>query len=164
MQLAQPPLGMRPPPTRSRILAKFGKTKTLNPFAEEEKQAILNMSEGTQVLLNMHNAAELSALCGVMCLSTEGTNRDKKERVLKSVADETMRTHNPEKAYSRLLHLMWEGILFEYLRSMGCPLKGAEVDPRPYTLSFWRQRAQQSKAGTFAPHYVQRMVSGIKMA
>jgi len=46
---AQPAPGMRPAPTRSRILSKFGKAKALNPFAEEEKRAVQNMTEGTSV-------------------------------------------------------------------------------------------------------------------
>jgi hypothetical protein len=41
--------GMRPAPTRSRILSKFGKAKAMNPFAEEEKRAVQNMTEGTAV-------------------------------------------------------------------------------------------------------------------
>jgi hypothetical protein len=45
----------------------------------------------------MHNGAELSALCGTLCLSTEGTNKEKKDRIQKYVSDETLRTHNPEK-------------------------------------------------------------------
>jgi len=158
MPSEQPPPGIRKAPTRSRLLAKYGKARALNPFAEEEKRAIINMAEGTSVLLGMHNTAELTSLCGVMCLGTEGTNKEKKERILRFVADETMRTHNPEKAYSALLHLMWEGILFEYLRAMGQPLKSAELDPRVYTLLFWRKRALEQHEGTFRPHYVQRQV------
>lgn len=106
---------------------QFGAGKVENPFAVEERKAIQMFSEGTNKILNMHNAAELTALCGVLCLQTEGTNKERKDRILKMLADETLKTRNAEKAYSNLLHLVWEGILFEYLRGEGAPLKTAEV-------------------------------------
>jgi len=106
----------------------------------------------------MHNGAELSALCGTLALNTEGTNKEKKDRIQKFVSEETVRTHNPEKAYRTLLTYMWEGILFEYLRTQGCPMKTAEQDPRGYTLMYWRKRALEQHNGTFRPNYMPRLV------
>ncbi len=91
---------MRPAPTRSKLLAKFGAFKAENPFALEERRAVEFFAEGTSKILNMHTAAELSSLCGVLCLPVEGTNKERKDRILRVVADETMKTRNPEKAYS----------------------------------------------------------------
>lgn len=54
----QSPPGMRPAPTRSRILSKFGKAKAMNPFAEEEKRAIQNMTEGTSVCVTTPHSFE----------------------------------------------------------------------------------------------------------
>jgi len=130
----------------------------MNPFDEEEKRAVQNMSEGTKVILSMHNTAELSALCGTMCLAVDGTNKEKTERVQGFIGKEVVRTRNPEKAYSNFLHLVWEGILFEYLRSQGSPLKSGEHDPRVFTILFWRKRALQQQGGTFRPHYMPRLV------
>jgi hypothetical protein len=62
------------------------------------------------------------------------------------------------KAFKNLLMYMWEGILFEYLRTQGCPMKTAEQDPRSYTLMFWRNRALAQHNGTFRPHYMPRLV------
>lgn len=67
--------------TRSRLLAKFGKAKAQNPFAEEERRAMLNMAAGMEVILDMHNPGELSSLCGVLCLGADGNMREKKDKV-----------------------------------------------------------------------------------
>jgi len=150
--------GIRKAPTRSRLLAKFGKGKALNPFAEEERRCVENMAEGVATILGMHNTAELSALCGTMVLDMQGTNREKKERILKAIAEETVRTRNPEKAYSTVLNMIYEGILFEYLRTQGAPLRSAEHDPRVFCLLFWRNRAAEQYGVTFRPHYMPRLV------
>jgi hypothetical protein len=143
---------------RSRLLQKFGKAKAVNPFAEEEKRATQNMAEGISQILDMHNSGELAALCGVMCLGTDGTNREKKERVLAHIARQTQISHNPEKSYSEVLHLMWEGILFEYLRANGMPMKTVEHDPRVFTILMWRKKAMEQFGGTFRPHYMPRHI------
>ena len=58
------------------------------------------------------------------------------------------------------LETMWDGILYEYLRAEGQPLRSARVDPRVFTLQMWRRRAafSQGGQGIFRPHYVPRMV------
>lgn len=142
----------------SRLLAKFGRTKIVNPFDEEEKQTLLNMARGMSLILDMHNAAELSSLCGVLSVPSDGSNKEKKKLILRTVAAEVKRTHNPEKAYSDLLHLIWEGVLFEYLRAEGAPLRTANYDPRLFTLMLWRKQAQERREGAFRPHFVPRHV------
>jgi hypothetical protein len=156
--LLDPTTGLRPAPTRSRLLAKFGANKAVNPFAEEERRAVQLMAAGISDILSMHNTAELAELCGTMGLLQEGSNRDKKDRVLKWVADETLKSRNPERAYGKLLHMVWEGILFEYLRSQGAPAKSAEVDPRVFVLVFWRRRALEENGGNFRPEYMPRLM------
>jgi hypothetical protein len=141
---------------RSRLLQKFGKAKAVNPFAEEEQRAIQNMAEGINVILDMHNSGELASLCGVLCLGTDGSNQEKKERVLAHIARQTQINHNPEKSYADVLHLMWEGVLFEYLRANGMPMRSVEHDPRVFTIIMWRKKATEQFGGTFRPHYMPR--------
>ena len=65
----------------------------------------------------MHNPGELASLCGSLCLGIDGTCREKKDRILAQITHQTEINHNPEKSYAEVLHFMWEGILFEYLRA-----------------------------------------------
>ena len=94
----------------------------------------------------------------MLCLPTDGNNREKRHAVLQYVAHQVKKTHNPEKAYSDLLHLVWEGILYEYLRTSGFPLRSANNDPRVFTLQMWRKQAQEQRAIAFKPMYVPRIV------
>ena len=57
-----------------------------------------------------------------------------------------------------MLHLIWEGILYEYLRASGMPLRTADNDPRIFTLQLWRKQAQQMREKAFKPHYIPRNV------
>ena len=58
------------------------------------------------------------------------------------------------------LATMWDGILYEYLRSEGQPLRSARIDPRVFTLQLWRRRAAFATGGgaVFRPHYLPRHV------
>ncbi|CAN0270833.1 unnamed protein product, partial [Phaeothamnion confervicola] len=39
----------------------------------------------------------------------------------------------------KVLRSVWEGILFEYLRAAGHPLRGVGLDPRHFVLRHWRR-------------------------
>ena len=149
---------MAKPNGRSRLLAKFGKKKTSNPYAEEEIRVVENFSTGVEEILSMHNAGELASLCGVLCLASDGTNGEKIERVLAHIARQTQIHRNPEKAYSDVLLLVWEGIIFEYLRAKGAAIKSVEHDPRVRTMQLWRNRAAEQNCRSFQPLYVPRNV------
>jgi hypothetical protein len=49
-------------------------------------------------------------------------------------------TEQAEKRFAEVLRLVWEGLLIEYLRAVGCPLRTLEKDPCAYVLRYWRRR------------------------
>lgn len=146
--------------------SKFRQQSTatvVDPLVEEEKRMAENLRLGLSTLLDMHNPAELGSLCGSLGLVQEcdfGTHAEKKAGVLRVIADEGARLGSSVKAHVKALELMWEGILFEYLRAEGQPLRESRVDPRAFVLQLWRKRATfaQGGAAAFRPHYMPRHV------
>ena len=139
-------------------LNKFAKGQVLDPLVEEEKRLAQIVREGLSTLLDMHNPAELGSLCGALGLVEEcefGTHGEKKAGVMRRVALEGARHGSTEKAHMDCLAMMWDGILFEYLRAEGMPLRSARIDPRVFTLQLWRKRAAFNSGGNvvFRPHY-----------
>lgn len=106
----------------------------------------------------MHNPGELASLCGSLCLGIDGTCREKKDRILAQITHQTEINHNPEKSYAEVLHFMWEGILFEYLRANGYPMKSVANDPRIFTIIMWRKKALEQFGGAFRPHYIPKHI------
>lgn len=64
-----------------------------------------------------------------------------------------------EKRFAEVLRLFWEGLLFEYLRSVGCPLRDTEHDPRHFVTRYWRRsKLDPSVRPGFVPFYLTREV------
>lgn len=64
------------------------------------------------------------------------------------------------KRFADVLKLFWEGLLFEYLRSMGCPLRDGERDPRHFIMRYWRRSLlDPSVRPGFVPFYLKREVT-----
>ena len=147
---------------KKNMLAKLSKHKVVDPFEEEERIMLENMQAGISTLIDMHNMAELSSLCGTIGLAemnTEGSFNDKKRAILASIASEAKRFKSSERAHAEVLKLMWDGILYEYLRAVGQPLRTSASDPRAFVLQYWRKAAAKTGgAGAFRPHYVPRHV------
>eukprot|EP00904_Undaria_pinnatifida_P001506 jgi/Undpi1/11356/HiC_scaffold_30.g13653.m1 len=61
------------------------------------------------------------------------------------------------KRFADVLKLFWEGLLFEYLRSEGCPLRHGEHDPRHFIMRYWRRSLLDPSIRTgFVPFYLKR--------
>ncbi|KAH8068775.1 hypothetical protein JL721_6342 [Aureococcus anophagefferens] len=143
-------------------LNKFAKGQVLDPLVEEEKRLAQNLREGLSTLLDMHNPAELGSLCGALGLVEEcefGTHGEKKAGVMRRVALEGARHGSTEKAHMDCLAMMWDGILFEYLRAEGMPLRSRASTSSVFTLQLWRSAAFNSGGNVvFRPHYVPRHI------
>lgn len=64
-----------------------------------------------------------------------------------------------EKKFAEVLKLFWEGLLFEYLRSVGHPLRDTEHDPRHFITRYWRRSMlDPSVRPGFVPFYLKREV------
>ena len=58
--------GATPKAGKKNMLAKLSKHKVVDPFEEEERIMLENMQAGISTLIDMHNMAELSSLCGTI--------------------------------------------------------------------------------------------------
>lgn len=64
-----------------------------------------------------------------------------------------------EKKFADVLKFCWEGLLFEYLRTVGCPLRDREHDPRHFVMRYWRRSMlDPSVKPGFVPFYAKREV------
>lgn len=109
-----------------------------------------------ETLLDMHNAMELSSLCGALGLVRTCTPPEQKASVMAYIREGKQQA---ELRFAEVLKLVWEGIMFEYLRSVGMPLKNSEMDPRVLVLRHWRRSVLDPKGvGSFVPYYLERRV------
>lgn len=143
---------------------KHASMRLLDPLIEEERRMAENLRHGLSTLLDMHNPAELGSLCGSLGLKDEceyGTHAEKKAGVMRHIAEEGARIGSSLKAHAKALNLIWDGILFEYLRAEGQPLRTTRgIDPRAWTLQLWRRRASSAFGGSsaFQPFYLPRQL------
>ncbi len=64
-----------------------------------------------------------------------------------------------EKKFADVLKFCWEGLLYEYLRRVGCPLRDREHDPRHFVMRYWRRSMlDPSVQPGFVPFYAKREV------
>lgn len=64
-----------------------------------------------------------------------------------------------EKKFAHVLKFCWEGLLYEYLRTVGCPLRDREHDPRHFVMRYWRRSMlDPSVQPGFVPFYAKREV------
>jgi hypothetical protein len=132
----------------------FGKIKAIDPLAEENKKHMANMEKGFLELLDLHNTMELSSLCGMMGIRIERKtkNVEKKQYIMALINKQIKELGKPDVVYVGVLKHMWEGTLFEYLRSKGQPLHSTENDPRGFVIAYWRKMTKTIVP--FDPYYV----------
>lgn len=64
-----------------------------------------------------------------------------------------------EKRFAEVLRLIWEGVIFEYLRSVGCPIRDPAQDPRNLVIRYWRRSLlDPTIRAAFVPYYLKREV------
>ena len=104
---------------------------------DEEDDHTIAMREGMRALLAMHNQHELDNLCTSLQVEKKGRNAQKINRLFNQCL-------NNENDYDRVLSMMWEGTLVEYLRSAGLPMREVkEADPRRSVIELWRKRDEE---------------------
>jgi len=137
---------------KSKLIAKF-KTREIDPFAAQNLLVLQDMESGMRDLLDLHNPAELSSLCAMLGMPSEGITSE--EKVAQIMAHVKGPANKPtEKDYINLMKMMWEGVMFEYLRSIGQPLRSCALDPREFIIRYWRRRITDPKNMQFVPYYL----------
>ncbi|CAM9488911.1 unnamed protein product [Choristocarpus tenellus] len=109
-------------------------------------------------ILSMCNPVELNSLCGALGMTGLNTNKEKiqKVKVMYYIRDGS---HQADRRFAEVLKLFWEGLLYEYLRSVGCPLRDSELDPRHFVMRYWRRSMlNPSIRAGFVPFYLNREV------
>lgn len=116
--------------------------------------ALQRMREGLRKVLQLHSPSELSSLCGVLRLPV----KEKASTSLNHILDYASEggVVQQDKMLG-LLDKMWEGALFEYLRSIGHPIHSMFVDPKETVLRLWQTGGMLGES-LFIPHFVAREV------
>jgi len=132
----------------------------LQSFEEmQQSHAIERMQVGMKELLSLHTPPELSSICGVLRLSV----KEKASTSIKLIIEHASKV--PKGSNSKLdmdrvkevLEVMWEGALFEYLKSIGQPSHSMFLDPKETVLKIWREGGLMG-TGDFIPHFIAREV------
>ncbi|CAM9515346.1 unnamed protein product, partial [Discosporangium mesarthrocarpum] len=134
---------------------KFDKDRKYDPFMDQDP-IMRDMKEGMEALVSMCNGVELNSLCGALGVTGGCSNPRRMCQVMAYIREGGRQA---DKRYGEVLKLFWEGLLYEYLRSVGCPLRNAEHDPRHYVMRYWRRSLLDPnvRAG-FVPFYLERKV------
>ncbi|KAG5184343.1 hypothetical protein JKP88DRAFT_277114 [Tribonema minus] len=143
-------------PTRGAAALLQRIEKKFDPFGKGADRVMLDMKAGMEMLLDMHSPVELSSLCGALGVLEPVTSPERKSAVMHYIREGR---HQAEQRFAEVLRFVWEGLLFEYLRSVGCPVFTAERDPRIYVLKYWRRSTTDPRgAASFVPYYLERRV------
>lgn len=87
-------------------------------------EAPIEMRSGMRKLLELHNADELRILCKRFGIEGRLTKNQKIKRIFEKVLT------GGEQSYRDCLGLVWEGLLMEYLRSVGRRVRSHTLDPK----------------------------------
>ncbi|CAM9176335.1 unnamed protein product, partial [Chrysoparadoxa australica] len=139
---------------------QLAKDRARDPFGPGAEAVILDMKEGMETLLEMHNTVELNSLCGALSLPVACTNTEKKQNVMEYIKlGRNGDKDQVERRFAEAVRLVWEGLLYEYLRSIGHPLRGVRQDPRHFVLRYWRRsQLDPTGKGSFVPMYLERRI------
>lgn len=92
-------------------------------------EAPIEMRTGMRKLLELHNTEELRILCLHWGIEGRLTKNQKIKRVFETILN------GGEPSYREALKQIWEGILIEYLRSVGRKVRSHTLDPRVLIMS-----------------------------
>ena len=107
----------------------------------------VEMKTGMKQLLELHNDEELRILCGMLGMREK---RTKSTQVAKIFA---LHLQRGENSYKYVLSLIWEGIIIDYLRTVGKKVRSHTQDPRQYAMTWWK-RAEEIEGEGFSRVYV----------
>lgn len=140
----------------SKLLMKFKNIMT--PEERERSNMMKRIDMGLRAVLQLHSPVELSSICGVLGLKPLERGPASIEQIVQYCKDEE--THEfSELLIMRAVNCMWEGALFEYLKSVGHPMTTAFADPKLTLMKIWRRGGFSAlKDTTFTPHYICRRV------
>jgi hypothetical protein len=119
--------------------------------------ASIRMGEGLKKVLELHAPCELSSICGNLGLKVLQKGSKSIEQILSYAADE--RKVYKEDKIKKILSIMWEGPLWEYLRCIGHPVSSSASNPRDTIMEVWKKGGLLGlTTSAFTPHFLVREV------
>ena len=108
--------------------------------------------KGMRKILELHSREELAKLCDELGLPDDGLQ---KEEIIQAIFSEELKS---VADYRRVMSLMWEGVVLEYLMSeFGMRVKSFNIDPKRAAIRKWQESAKSDLAtpvGSFGRIYV----------
>jgi hypothetical protein len=139
---------------QSKLLMKF--KNFISPEQRAQNEANKRIDTGLRSCLMLHSPVELSALCGVLELKPLQRANISIDLIIAFTKEQD--GNFLEKKVLKVVNNMWEGALFEYLKSIGHPIITSQ-DPKQTVMKIWRQGGFQEYSETsFTPHYLQKRV------
>ncbi|CAN0151118.1 unnamed protein product [Ectocarpus sp. 8 AP-2014] len=139
----------------SKLFNKFDSDRKYDPFLDTDP-VIQDSKEGMEALLSMCNAVEINSLFGALGFVVPCPRNAKEQQIMNYIREGG---RHVGKRFADVLKFCWEGLLFEYLRTVGCPLRDREHDPRHFVMQYWRRSMlDPSVRPGFVPFYAKREV------
>ena len=133
--MARIPLDPASPKLHGRELAP-----PLSDYEKKKQNRVpVEMKNGMRALLNLHNEEEMRILVGQLGMHDK---RSKATRIQKIFQ---LHLQQGEKSYTNLLSLIWEGIIIEYLRTVGRTIRSYTQDPRSFVMKYWKRGQEVEK-------------------
>eukprot|EP00903_Cladosiphon_okamuranus_P010866 g10263.t1 len=139
----------------SKLFNKFDSDRKYDPFLDTDP-VIQDSKEGMEALLSMCNAVEINSLFGALGFVVPCPRSAKEQQIMAYIREGGRQV---EKKFAYVLKFCWEGLLYEYLRTVGCPLRDREHDPRHFVMRYWRRSMlDPSVKPGFVPYYAKREI------
>lgn len=112
------------------------------------------MEDGLRHILSLHTPVELSSICGSLLLKPQQKANNSIDQIIRfALQTEDFNIDTLVK----ILGFMWEGALWEYLHSIGHPVRSVRIDPKTTVLEIWQKGGfLGGSTSNFAPHFIAR--------
>ncbi|CAE7637064.1 unnamed protein product, partial [Symbiodinium microadriaticum] len=138
----------------SKLMARFKNMMTPEQRAKNELNK--RIDKGLRDVLQLHTPIELSSICGVLGLTALERANVSIDMIIQFCKDDG---DFQDVKVMKAVNNMWEGALFEYLKSIGQGFNTCLPDPKQAVMKIWRRGGfHESNKDTFTPHYIQRRV------
>jgi cell division protein FtsB len=154
---------------QSRLLMKF--KNFVSPEQRAKNELNKRIDSGIRACLAFHTPVELSSICGTLGLKALQRAVVSVESIIKyckgseptASGEESEGGGDEDDDFNeskvlKVVNNMWEGALFEYLKSIGHPIVTSQ-DPKQTVMKVWRRGGFHEYDHTsFTPHYIQKRV------
>lgn len=138
----------------SKLSERFKSMMTPEQRAKNELNK--RIDKGLRDVLQLHTPIELSSICGILGLTPLERASVSIDMILQFCKEEG---DFSEVKVIKAVNNMWEGALFEYLKSIGQGFNTCLPDPKLAVMKIWRRGGfHENDQNTFTPHYIQRRV------